>query len=76
MEPAFEASALLANGSQMGIVILVKCLLNNGALKPGQFTDALKATFNEAEADFERLDYVYLRQLANEVDKAEAHDRQ
>jgi hypothetical protein len=74
MEPAFEASALLANGSQMAIVILVKCLLNNGALNPGQFAAALKATFNEAEADFERLDYVYLRQLANEVDKAETHD--
>jgi hypothetical protein len=26
-------------------------LLNNGALKPGQFAPALKHTFNEPEAD-------------------------
>jgi hypothetical protein len=45
--------------------------MNNGALKPGQFSGALKQTFNEPDADWERLDYCYFRTLANLLDEAE-----
>ena len=55
--------------------ILHKCLLNTGALKQGQFSEALKGTFNYPEADWDRLDYVVLRVLAKEIERAERDDR-
>jgi hypothetical protein len=75
VEPALEVAALYANATQIAFVILAKCLLNNGALKPGQFASAIKATFNESEADWQRLDYQYLQRLAAQLDEAETRDR-
>jgi hypothetical protein len=75
MEPALEAVALYAGATKTALVILAKCLMNNGALKPGQFANALKSTFNEAEADWQRLDYQYLQQLATMLEDAETRDR-
>jgi hypothetical protein len=75
MEPALEAVALYASANKTALVILAKCLLNNGALRPGQFANALKSTFNEAEADWQRPDYQYLQQLATMLDEAETRDR-
>ena len=63
------------NATQQAFVILAKCLLNNGALKPGQFSQALKITFNEAEADWEKLDYTLLQLLADALDRAETQGR-
>jgi hypothetical protein len=56
-------------------VILNKCLLNNRALLSGQFSAALKSTFNEVDADFGRLDYQYLQSLATMIDNSEVEDR-
>jgi hypothetical protein len=50
---------------QRALVTLSKCLTDNGALKPGQFSSAIKATLNEAEVDRERPDYHYLQVLAD-----------
>jgi hypothetical protein len=55
--------------------ILHKCLLNSGALKPGQFSEALKGTFNHPDADWERFDYAIFQLLAKEIDRAERDDR-
>jgi hypothetical protein len=49
--------------------------MNNGALKPGQFSQALKDTFNASEADWNRLDYDYFQSLAKMLDEAEVRDR-
>jgi hypothetical protein len=72
---SYEVAALYASATTSAFVILAKCLLNNGALKPGQFPAALKSTFNEAEADWQRLDYQFLQQLATAIDEAEIRDR-
>jgi hypothetical protein len=74
-DPALKAVALYASATQNALVILTKCLLNNGALNVGQFSGALKETFNEPDADFQRLDYTFLQRLADMIDRAEAHDR-
>jgi hypothetical protein len=66
--------ALIASASQNAFVILVKCLMKNGALKQGQFRAALKETFNEPDADLSRLDYQYLQILAELMQKIEAED--
>ena len=65
----------VSNAFTQALVTLDKCLLNNGALKPGQFSEALKSTFNHPDADWERLDYTILRMLAKEIDDAEVRDR-
>jgi len=75
MEPSLEAAALYASAIQNTFVILAKCLLNNQALKPGQFSAALKATFNEPDADFQRLDYQFFQRLARMIEDAEIHDK-
>ena len=76
MDPQILAVAsLYASATQNAFVILTKCLMNNGALKPGQFSSALKSTFNEAEAEYQRLDYQYFQHLAQILDDAETHDR-
>jgi hypothetical protein len=74
MDPT-EIAALYASATQTAFVILTKCLLNNGALQPGQFAQALKSTFNEAEADWQRLDYQYLQRLAKMIEDAESRGR-
>ena len=75
MTPELQALALYASATQNALVILAKCMMKNGALTPGQFPAALKTTFNEADADFDRLDYQYLRQLAKMLEDAEILDR-
>jgi hypothetical protein len=75
MDQALEALALHANATKIAFAILTKCLLNNGALRPGQFSAALKSTFNEPEADFQRLDYVFLQRLTKVIEDAENDTR-
>jgi hypothetical protein len=61
-----EALPLIAIVTQNALVMLAKCfIMNHGALKPGQFCGGLKATFNEPDAEWSRLDYAYFRHLAN-----------
>ena len=61
MKDAFEAIAYSNNATHQALAVLTKCLVNNGALKPGQFSSALKDTFNEPDADWSRLDYQFLQ---------------
>jgi len=75
LTPEMKALAHATSAAQNAFVILAKCLMNNGALKPGQFSAALKQTFSEAEADWSRLDYVFLQQLAKMLEDAEERDR-
>ena len=70
-----QALAYIMNATQQAFASLNKCLLNNNALQPGQFSSAIKSSFNEAGADWERLDYEYLRLLAKLLDDTEANDR-
>ena len=70
-----EALSLRMTATQQAFASLNKCLLNNGALRPGQFSGAVKETFNAAEADWGRLDYQYLQLLAKLLDDTEAKDR-
>jgi hypothetical protein len=76
MDKHGELIALLSNATLNSLVILHKCLLNNGALRPGQFSKALKDTFNSPDADWSRLDYAFFRQLAQMLDEAEVRDRE
>jgi hypothetical protein len=75
LSPEMKALALTASATQNAFVILAKCLMNNGALKPGQLPKALIETFNEPDADWTRLDYHYLQQLATMLEQAETRDR-
>jgi hypothetical protein len=75
LTPEMKALAHYANGMQVALVVMANCLMNNGALRPGQFSNALKATFNEPDADWSRLDYWFLQQLAKMMDEAETRDR-
>ncbi len=70
-----KALAHHANATQVALVVMAKCLMNNGALRPGQFSNALKTTFNEPDADWARLDYQFLQELAKMMDEAETRDR-
>ena len=71
MDKHAELTAYLANATQNAFACLMKCLLNNGALKPDQFTNAIKATFNAPDADWGRPDYMFLRELARTLEEAE-----
>jgi hypothetical protein len=73
--PRIESPRALCERTQNAFVVLAKCLMNNGALKPGQFPKALKDTFNEPDADWSRLDYHYFQQLAAMLEEAEIRDR-
>jgi hypothetical protein len=75
MDKHAEVIALLSNAVLNSLVILNKCLLNNGGLRPGQFSQALKDTLNPPDADWNRLDYTFFRQLAQMLDEAETRDR-
>jgi hypothetical protein len=44
MKDAFEAVAYSNNATHQALAVLTKCLVNNEALKPGQFSSALKET--------------------------------
>jgi hypothetical protein len=75
LTPEMKAVALIASATQNALVILSKCLMNNGALKPGQYPKALKDTFNEPDADWSRLDYHYFQQLTSMLEDTETRDR-
>jgi hypothetical protein len=64
----FDALALRTHGLQIAIVILVKQLEANGVLKPGVYAEALRATYNAPDAEFERQDYAVLAALARALD--------
>jgi membrane-bound lytic murein transglycosylase len=68
MDPQLLAVATLyAGATQNAFVVLAKCLVDNGALKPGQFSSAIKSTFNEA--DRRGLDYQFSQRLAQMLDE-------
>jgi hypothetical protein len=69
MADPLDAIALKNNAMLCAFVILAKCLTNNGALRPGQFSDALKSTFNHPDAKWDRLDYEMLHRLAALLDQ-------
>ena len=69
MDLGFGAATVYAGATQNALAILAKCLVDNGALKPGQFSAAIRATLSKAEADRNRLDYQYFQQLAQLLDK-------
>ena len=74
MDPQLLAVATLyAGATQNAFVVLAKCLVDNGALKPGQFSSAIKSTFNEA--DRRGLDYQFFQRLAQMLDEAETRDK-
>ncbi|MGA8821676.1 MAG: hypothetical protein WB613_02500 [Pseudolabrys sp.] len=74
MDPQLLAvAALYAGATQNAFVVLAKCLVDNGALKPGQFSSAMKSTFNEA--DRRGLDYQFSQRLAQMLDEAETRDK-
>jgi hypothetical protein len=75
LSPEDQAIAHLANATLNAFVILNKCLLNNGSLRVGQFSNALKETVNYPGAESNRLDYTHMRMLAEMLDRAEAEDR-
>jgi len=75
MSDHWQALALVMNATQQALASLNKCLLNNGALRPGQFSGAIKETFNHADANWTRFDYQYLQLLAKLLDETEAKDR-
>jgi hypothetical protein len=75
MNPELQLITYHANAIQNSFVILAKCLINNGALKPSQFPAALKATFNEPDADFDRPDYQFFLRLAKLLEDGESNDR-
>jgi hypothetical protein len=75
MKDAFEAIAYSNNATHQALAILTKCLLNNGALRPGQFSSALKAALNEPDAQWDRLDHTFLQLLANLIGEAESSGR-
>jgi hypothetical protein len=72
---SFEYIGLTNNAVLQAFAILNNCLLNNGALKPGQFSTAIKSTFNDPAADWNRPDYELLQHLANVLDRVEAENR-
>ena len=57
---SFEYIGLTNNAVLQAFAILNNCLLNNGALKPGQFSTAIKSSFNDPGADWNRPDYKLL----------------
>ena len=74
MDPQLLAvAALYAGATQNAFVVLTQCLANNGGLKPGQFSTAIKSTLNEA--DRRGLDYQYCLHLAQMLDEAETRDK-
>jgi hypothetical protein len=75
MDPAaLGMAAVYASITQNAFVILTKCLMNNGALKPGQFSSAIKAKLNEVE-NRRSLDYQYLQQLTAMLDESELREQ-
>ena len=66
-----ELVSYLANANNAAFTCLMECLLTNGALKPGQLVAAIKGTFNYPAADWERMDYVFLRLLTVALENAE-----
>ena len=74
MDPGFGAAMAYAGATQNALAILAKCLMDNGALKPGQFPAAIRARLNGAEADRHRLDYQYFQQLAQMLEDAEKEE--
>jgi hypothetical protein len=68
MEPWLQAIGHTANFANVAMRILVGCLEKNGALLPGQFQDALRATVEHPQAERERLDYQMLAQLLKSLE--------
>jgi hypothetical protein len=60
-----------ANFVSMSIHALVKCLTENGALRPGQGEAVMRATIDNAGSATSQLDYVLLRELVDRLEGRE-----
>ena len=58
-----QAIAYTTNYASVVFKLLIECLEANGALLPGQFQKALRATIGHPKAERHRLDYVLLTEL-------------
>ena len=68
MDPAALAAATVyANAPQNAFVVLVKCLMDNGALKLGQFSTAIKSLLSEANQ--QHFDYQFFQGLSRMLDE-------
>ena len=68
MDPGFGVAMVYAGATQHAFAILAQCLVDNGVLKPGQFSAAIRAVLSKAGADPNKLDYQYFEQLARLLD--------
>jgi hypothetical protein len=66
-----QAIAYTANYASVVSKIVIECLETNGALRPGQVQPALRATLGHPKAERQRLDYVLLAGLLNQLDATE-----
>ena len=63
-----QAIAYTANYASAVFKILIECLEKNGALLPGQFQKALRATIGHPKAERHRLDFMLLAELLDQLD--------
>jgi hypothetical protein len=67
-----RALSYQANFVAMSIHALVKCLTENGALRPGQVEAMLRATIDNAGSATSQLDYALLRELVDRLEGLES----
>jgi hypothetical protein len=66
-----QAIAYTANYASVVFKIMIECLENNGALRPGQVPTALRATLGHPKAERQRLDYVLLAGLLSQLEASQ-----
>jgi hypothetical protein len=64
-----QAIAYTANYATVVFQIIIECLEKNGALHPAQVQTALRATLGHPKAERQRLDYVLLAGLLNQLEE-------
>ena len=63
-----ESLAGMMTGQKVALVLLVKVMHTNGVLDGNIYNRALKNTFNDPAAKFERQEYEYMQRLAQTLD--------
>jgi hypothetical protein len=66
-----QAIAYTANYASVVFKIMIECLEKNGALRPGQVQTALRATIGHPKAERNRLGFVLLAGLLNQLEAPE-----
>jgi hypothetical protein len=61
--------------TQEFMVLLAKIMHQSGIVDGKEYIRAIRNTFNEPNANFERADYQYLQGLANFLEKEMRHKR-